>query len=83
MWVITNTDYETGDVSDVYGPFNQEIEAKATAKEMAENEFDDIKGEFEDAQLNDNMAEDGTIEITFDEPNQNGCLYQVLKVQKP
>lgn len=79
MWAGTNLDYETGEVSDVYGPFKTHEEAIARIKAHAESEFEEIQEEDSNAELNDMLDEDGTIEVLFGE--DNGCLYQVFEMQ--
>lgn len=78
-WAGTNLDYDTNEVSDVYGPFRSRDEALARIREHAEAEFEEVKEKDPDAEMIDTLDEDGSIEILFGE--NDGCLYQVLEME--
>jgi hypothetical protein len=80
MFAGTNFDYETSEVSDVYGPFKTEAEAIKRVRDHAQAEFDEVKAEFDDAKMIDELETNGFVEITFDDENENGCLYQVVEM---
>ena len=78
MFVVTNLDYAEDSVSDVYGPFKTEAEAEAKMRGLALSEFEEVKGEHDDAEIFDDVP--GEVEIVFGE--NDGCLYQVLEVKQ-
>lgn len=80
MFVVTNYDYAEDEVSDVYGPFTSRASAENRMREMATSEFEELKAKHDDAEMFDD--EPGEIEIVFDQDNANGCLYQVIEVEK-
>lgn len=78
MFVITNTDYAEDGVSNVYGPFDTKDAALDRMTKLANAEFEQIEEKFDDAELIDDKP--GEIEIFYDE--DDGCLYQVLPLEK-
>jgi hypothetical protein len=83
MWISTTFDYESDAVTDVYGPFNSKREAIDAVRSMARSEFEVLQKAWDDAELTDTLEDDASLEITFDDPNDNGCFYQVLELKKP
>lgn len=82
MFVITNYDYEDESVSNVYGPFKTRDEAQKRMEEMASAEFERLKNNPMTLDVEMFDDEPGEVEIVYDQDNDNGCLYQVLEVEK-
>jgi hypothetical protein len=83
-WIVTNFDYEAGNVSDAFGPFETAGEAWALAMKHAEAELEELKaGDHPDAEL-EVIEETKEIEIFFPETSEEegGCLYNVVELQE-
>jgi len=79
-WAATNFDYQTDEVSHVYGPYSSRGAAIQATRQRAEAEFCELQEKFDDADLTDDLNDNGTLEITFDDDNENGCFYQVIEM---
>jgi len=81
MWAGTNFDYETDAVTDVYGPFDTKLQAVDAIRQRAESEFEVLSKSWKDAKIFDTLEAEGTLEITFDDANDNGYLYQIMEME--